>query len=82
MIPYEENILHILKKSKVTFMSEISDWNPDGITEEEAKVIAQRHSLTLEILESSFLPTLRVFRFEINPNLDDSVKRNDQEGKG
>jgi len=60
-INFEENILRMLKLSKRTHIPEISEWNHIGITEEEAKVIAYKNKLSLRILTSSFLPTLRVF---------------------
>lgn len=79
MIPYEENIMRMFEVCAVVHMAETSDWNPDGITEEEARSISYRNHLGLNILESAFLPTLRVFEFK-SESLDCSVKQNNREG--
>jgi len=79
MRPYEENILRILTLYSTAQMPEISDWNPDGITEEDAQVIVQRNNLSLKIRESIFIPTLRVFEFRLKIK-DGFVKRNRPEG--
>lgn len=76
MIPYEENIIQIVKKFNNAFMPETSNWNPIGITEEEAQIIAQRNGFKLKILPSTFLPEFRVFKFLVY-----SIKRNRPDNK-
>lgn len=74
-IDFEPNILRVTKKFGFSFMPEKSDWNPTGITEQEAKVIAQRHNFKLEIRSSDYVSDLRVFKFE-----DEFIKRINPEG--
>lgn len=74
-ILYEPNILRIAKSLGIAHMPERSHWNPVGISEDEAKVIAQRHKFELQIEVAEFLPDFRVFVFQ-----DRFVKRNNREG--
>ena len=76
-IPYEPNILRITKAFGVSYMPECSIYNAIGISEDEAKVIAQRHHFNLEIRTSEYLPDFRVFKFE-----ERFVKRTNPEGGG
>lgn len=62
-IKLEESILRMLTIAKITQVPEITEWNAFGITHEEADIIAYRNKLHMRILESSFLPSLRVFEF-------------------
>lgn len=74
-IEFEHNILRVTKKLGISYFPEQSDWNPVGITEDEAQVIAQRHNFKLGILSSEYVSNLRVFKFE-----DEFVKRINPEG--
>lgn len=81
MIQLEKNILRILKIYPRAQVPECSEWNSIGITHEEAEVISYRNKLALKILESSFLPSLRIFEFSKGSLNETMQKGGDETGK-
>jgi len=70
----EKHILRMLRICPKTHVPEISEWNAIGMTSDEAEIIAYRNKLRCEILESSFLPSLRVFEFS-KGSLNESIQK-------
>jgi len=62
-LPYEENILRVLRVSKSAQIPEVNNLNPLGLNETEAKALAYKHKLDLRILSSNLMPEFRVFEF-------------------
>ena len=81
MILLEENIMRMLKLYPKTQVPEKSEWNAIGITQEEAEVIAYRNKIHVQILESSYLPSFRVFEFSKDSFNEPIQKGGEETGK-
>lgn len=54
---FEENILRVLSVEEVAFMPELSEFNPVGITEDDARRIGKKNNLRVTRIDET------IFRF-------------------
>ena len=68
---FEENILRVLTVEEVAYMPELSEFNPVGITEKDAREIGKRNNLRVGARLKNpvyfdgekFKPTEKIFHF-------------------